>query len=384
MKPRPIVMICFFALSCLAFAGPQNEATPDPEQVETPSTDPLPLLDTAQALGMMEGYNTSNPPATEKTIAASWEEAQSRGLAIGRLQIDWPELEPAPTVYAPGALESELNRMRGRGLQTFLLISVYDSEGPVLPQDLQGKSLDDPEVIRRFKGLMDWVIPMLAANGGYALSISNEADNWFGDLPNLSNQLLTFLQESRAHIKDINPLMAVTVTHAVGNLFRYEDQVLPLVEASDLGAWNFYGNKPLTERPYNATMTEAEIRQKAQKLLDLTGESQILIQELGMHSAGGLGASSLEAQKTFFRVFGQIMDREPRIRAAYLWQMVDWSPELSIMYTGLLRDEEVDPVFLQMYEVVLQSIGLIDYRTGEHKPAWAEFLRWVEHFSNKS
>jgi hypothetical protein len=274
--------------------------------------------------------------------------------------------------------------MRGRGLQTFLLISVYDSEGPVLPQDLQGKSLDDPEVIRRFKGLMDWVIPMLAANGGYALSISNEADNWFGDLPNLSNQLLTFLQESRAHIKDINPLMAVTVTHAVGNLFRYEDQVLPLVEASDLGAWNFYGNKPLTERPYNATMTEAEIRQKAQKLLDLTGESQILIQELGMHSAGGLGASSLEAQKTFFRVFGQIMDREPRIRAAYLWQMVDWSPELSIMYTGLLRDEEVDPVFLQMYEVVLQSIGLIDYRTGEHKPAWAEFLRWVEHFSNKS
>jgi hypothetical protein len=383
MKNHLINTICFMFLAWAAFAGPQEEVPLASEPSGIENTDPLPLLRTAQSLGMIEGYNPSNPPATQAAIASSWEEAQNRGLAIGRLQIDWPELETAPGVYDQEVLERELMGMLDRGLQTFLLISAFDSEGPVFPRDLRGKSIDDPEVISRFKSLMDWVIPMLSARGGYAISISNEADNWFGELPDLPDRLLTFLRETRAHIKDLNPRMAVTVTHAVGNLFLYRDQVLPLVEASDLGAWNFYGSKPLNERPYTAPMTEAEIRQKAQNLLELTGESQLIIQELGMHSGGGLGASSLREQTEFFRVFGEIMDQEPRIRTAYVWQMVDWSPELSMMYTDLLRDEEIDPAFLQMFQAVLQSIGLIDYATGEQKPAWQEFLRWVDHFSQK-
>jgi hypothetical protein len=48
--------------------------------------------------------------------------------------------------------------MQVQGFQTFLLISAFDSEGPVYPPDLLGKSIDDPQLIHRFKALMDWVI----------------------------------------------------------------------------------------------------------------------------------------------------------------------------------------------------------------------------------
>jgi hypothetical protein len=57
--------------------------------------------------------------------------------------------------------------MKSQGLQPFLLISVYDSHGPVLPVDLSGNDLNDPELIQRFKNLMDWVIPLLVEYDGF-------------------------------------------------------------------------------------------------------------------------------------------------------------------------------------------------------------------------
>ena len=59
-------------------------------------------------------------------------------MSVGRLQIDWPELEPAPGTFNQTLLEEELAKMNNQGLQTFLLISAYDSDGPVIPSDLQG------------------------------------------------------------------------------------------------------------------------------------------------------------------------------------------------------------------------------------------------------
>jgi hypothetical protein len=303
-------------------------------------------------------------------------------MAVGRLQIDWPELEPQPGVYDQRVLKEALDEMQVQGFQTFLLISAFDSEGPVYPPDLLGKSIDDPQLIHRFKALMDWVIPLLAEKGGYLIAISNEADNWFGEEPELSGQLLAFLRQIRSHIKGIEPRMAVTVTQSAGNLGLYQEEIRTLAENSDVSAWNFYGTKSPDQPPYTAPKSPEEIRAKVQRLLDFTPSQELVFQELGMHSGGGLASSDPETQAAFFEIFGNIMAAEPRIRTAYLWQLVDWSPQLSGMYVELLNDEVIDPVFLRMYEEVLQSIGLVDYSTGEEKPAWKVFLKWVAYFAD--
>ena len=40
------------------------------------------------------GFNFSNPSATQDSIEARIQEAIKEGMSVGRLQIDWTDLEP--------------------------------------------------------------------------------------------------------------------------------------------------------------------------------------------------------------------------------------------------------------------------------------------------
>ncbi|MFO7969952.1 MAG: hypothetical protein R6U15_07595 [Candidatus Izemoplasmatales bacterium] len=59
----------------------------------------IPLLEGDNRIGIIEGFNPSNPDATTDSIEARWNEAINTGMTVGRLQIDWPELEPSPSTY---------------------------------------------------------------------------------------------------------------------------------------------------------------------------------------------------------------------------------------------------------------------------------------------
>ena len=172
----------------------------------------LPLLNGVNRIGTIQGFNTSNPPATADSMAASWDDAINAGMSVGRLQIDWPELEPSPNTYDKVSFEQRLMEMKAEGLQIFLLISAYDSGEPVVPDDLKEKDFDDPEFIQRFKNLMDWVIPLLVEYDGFLISISNEAENSFGEIPGLDSQILSFLKDIKDYIHQIDENMPVTVT----------------------------------------------------------------------------------------------------------------------------------------------------------------------------
>lgn len=342
-------------------------------------TDPLSLLRGENNIGAIIGFNADNPQTTTDSIEDRWQEARSAGMRSGRIQIDWPDLEPNPNQFDQNALQSRLEDMQSQGLQTFLLISAYDSEGPVLPADLEGRSFDDPELINRFKNLMNWVIPMLAENDGYAISISNEADNIFADLPELPGQLLTFLNESKSHIKSIDDRIAVTITFAEGSLKSNFPGTDALIAACDVACFNFYGSEGTDSSPFNRTLTPAEIRSDIQQMLQIAGDKPILIQELGMHSGSEILASNEEIQRQFFEVFFTEMQKEERIRAAYVFQLVDWSPTLTSSYIQLL--EGLPQEFIDGFEESLNTIGLLHYEDGQRKAAWGEFMRWVEEFA---
>ncbi|MFP4366632.1 MAG: hypothetical protein ACLFQA_06010 [Bacteroidales bacterium] len=102
------------------------------------------------------------------------------------------------------------------------MISAYDSGEPVVSDDLAEKEFDAPEFIQRFKNLMDWVIPLLVEYDGFLISISIEAENFFGEFPNLHKQILSFLLEIKEHIHQINENMAVTAIISEGSLDDYK------------------------------------------------------------------------------------------------------------------------------------------------------------------
>ncbi len=341
----------------------------------------LPLLIGDNRIGIIRGFNPSNPPETLVAMNARWDDAIHAGMTVGRLQIDWPELEPSPNRYDKGSFEERLMEMKAEGLQTFLLISAYDSGGPVVPNDLKEKDFDDPEFIQRFKNLMDWLIPLLLEYDGFLISISNEADNSFGEVPGLDRQILTFLEETKEHIHQIDENMAVTVTFSEGSLDEEKPGINTILAACDVACFNFYGAKSQFTPPlYYVAQTESEIRSDIQRMLDVSGEKLIVIQELGMYSGSTTLNSSQEIQRRFFEVFFSEMKNEERIKAAFNFQLVDWSPEVTELFNKMLEDEGLPQAFIDQFAESLETIGLINYNNGTIKKAWDEFLFWVKEF----
>ncbi|MGK7396324.1 MAG: hypothetical protein ACNS62_17235 [Candidatus Cyclobacteriaceae bacterium M3_2C_046] len=343
----------------------------------------LPLLKGDNRIGTIRGFNPFNPPATVDSIAASWDDAIDAGMSVARLQIDWPELETSPNTYNQASFEQKLIELKSQGLQPFLLISAYDSEGPVIPADLIEKGFDDPELIQRFNNLMNWVIPLLVEYDGFLISISNEPDNSFEDVPGLEDKILAFLLKVKAHIHQLNQDMAVTVTLAEGSLDENKSGIFEILAACDVACWNFYGAKSQFEHPdpyYYLAQTESEIKSDIQRMLNVSGEKNIVIQELGMYSGNTTLNSSQEIQRKFFEVFFREMKNNERLKVAFNFQLVDWSTQVTQIFAQSLVDEGLPKDFIDQFSESLETIGLIAYSSGIRKKAWDEFLFWLTEF----
>ena len=330
----------------------------------TPSTSAsreLPLLGDGQYVSLIRGFNAENPVATTDSIEKRWNEAVAAGMKVGRLQIDWPEMEPEAGSYDKNALSEPLAELEQEQLRPFLLISAYDSEGPVLPEDLEGKALNDEEVLDRFKKLMDWVIPMLTESNGWVIAISNEPDVNLPEERGLKEEVLTFLEVMRDYIHQLQPEMAVTVTMNEGSLKSAVNGVQEIAEVSDVICFNYYGGD---YRGMAYEDIKSSIRIDIENMLALDEGKQLIIQELGMPSGDQLANSSDEIQQLFYRAFFETMEEYPKLRAAVIFQLVDWSPGVIEWISELLREENSAEEFILQYEEILGTIGLIRYEDG--------------------
>ena len=191
-----------------------------------------------------------------------------------------------------------------------------------------------------------------------------------------------FLSEVKEHIRTLDPDMAVTVTFAEGSLDDDTPGIDALLEVCDVACWNFYGAESRVSSPYFVAQTEKEIRSDIRRMLDVSGEKNIVIQELGMYSGNTALNSSRETQLRFFELFFTEMKRTERIKAAYIFQLVDWSPEVTEIFARLLEEEGLPEDFIEQFSESLETIGLIDYDTGERKIAWDEFVFRLEEFDS--
>ena len=334
------------------------------------------MLPAGQYIGLFWGFNPSHPPATADSLQARLAEAHAAGLAIDRLQIDWPELEPAEGVYDTTALLEPLLALQAQGLRPMLTISAYDSDGPVLPAYLEGRDFDEARLLDAFARLMDWVVPLLVAHDGWAIAIANEPETGFEDSRRLPRQMETFLRQTRQHIHAREPRLAVTITFNADSRHTHRREMTRILAQADVASFNLYGSGlfPM-DAPYSAAENEAAL----DDLLALAGDRQMVFQELGMHSDSSLLNSSEAIQAAFFETVFARMAQEPRLRAAYVFQLVDWSPE-TLAFFNSVYEPDTPGWFIEQYSTVLASIGLVDYHSGRRKAAWATVRHWLERF----
>lgn len=352
----------------------------------------IPRLAPGPHMGFIEGFDDlrTGPDGINRARIAHRlrKQAIKSGMTIGRAQFDWRDLETAPGVYDQEFLDSALRYAGRGGISVFVTFSTIDTEEATLPDYLTGPdglplggSFSGPEITRRFHAFLDWFVPQLKDYNVFALALGNEVDSPISDGRIVASDAAQHYINAIAHAKPLDPDLAFTVTlsgWANRTLPAFTDQV---VDAFDIVSFNYYClNRRLKVN------TEKGWRNNIKAWKETAGDKQIFIQELGCpvgfgHAADGpladrqnrIGGSA-DLQARFFTYFANAFVRDPQLRAATVFQLFDWSPDLASSFGDMLRDEGVIATGNRLEEWLATS-GMCRWSDGSCRLGW---LAWSE------
>ncbi len=343
----------------------------------------LPLLPPGQHLSIIKGFEELQPELDAKAEAYIGE-AISRGMKIGRVQTDWGILEPEAGKYVKAELERALQDQKSKGLKPFISLTTMDTGGYSMPpfymedggEKLKGgMTMGSPEITAGFNRLLDWLVPLCKEYDVWAISIANEPETMFEEFPGEIEGLSTFLRSARQHAHSLNPDLAITVTLGAGAVLDNERWIKRLVAESDIATFNYYA---LNHNTLDVLGDMALVKAHIKQLMAAAGDRYVVIQELGC-PAGYEGKpstmrASLEKQKRFFETMAESIAAHPKLRAAFVFQLVDWSPELAKWFNESLLGEEAAGSTGDKLTEWIMTTGLIRFADGEARPAWPIFL----------
>jgi hypothetical protein len=301
-------------------------------------------------------------------------------MDVARIHLDWASLEVAPGRYNEEELREQLEKFAELGLSPMLSIYTVDSEGYVLPDDLlidgltivDGMSIDDPAIVSRYKALLDWAVPMAQEYGVWAITIANEPGFPAEDLPEQKASFVNFWRAARDHIHALDDELPVTVTIAADTVANQPAFAASVLEIVDVACFNYYA---VGQDTVEETLIDVQADMTA--LLAAADGKHVIFQELGSYSGYAENSrvgSSEQKQANFFDAAFQIIRSTERLRAAFVFQLHDPSPEVGALYTDLLRQEGIDEDFILSFEEKLLTIGLIRFEDGRHKLALEKFM----------
>jgi len=339
-----------------------------------PNPATLPLLPSGSFVSTIISFE-SLPPTIDFATQTRWHEAISAGMQVARIHLDWADVEPVPEQYDTSALKDRLLQLEADGLRPFVALYAMDTEGMVMPSDLQapflsGAEIDDSLILRRYRKLLDWAAPMIVRHGGWGLSIANEVDDYLLANPAKTTHVANFYRNARAYVHALSPALAVTATHSQIALLPGASHYPALAQELDFACFNYYPIDFSVMQVYEPTLQR--VNADIQKMLTAANGKQLVLQELGCPAgyadSSYVGSSALTQQQFFANVFS-VLRTEPRFRVAFVFQMVDWSPGLVAQVYG----PPENPFGFALKEWLVTS-GLITYDSATARPAWSVFI----------
>lgn len=384
------ILAVHLALSCRTQVSDPAKHPDDTGTVTDTSTPPpivsdLPILPAGNHLGVWPTYEAP-PEVTAAALEDHWQRSLSSGMRIARVHVGWDQIELAPGRFDTSQLVEDLGAATADGLAVHLLIETVDSDGLSLPSDLvvegepyglvDGRRLDDPLIVDRFTALLDAVVPILDRHDVFAISVANEPDCYLDDVAPDSAEglawvesLAGFLTSARERVQESHPEIGVAMTLRQGSLEKGIDTLGPIIEAGDVAVFNYYC-QDLSFQVQPASVVSDEL----EELVSASSGRPIVLQEMGC-PAGAIPSTigATEAQQAdFYAEVGRWMASREEIRAAFAFQMVDWSPELSAAYAEAYAEAGYPELGAQIAEI-LGTIGLLRYTDGSERPAWDAF-----------
>jgi hypothetical protein len=149
----------------------------------------------------------------------------------------------------------------------------------------------------------------------------------------------------------------------------------------DVALFNYYGLNPFTLQVED----DFKLKKYMADAARVADGRQFIIQEWGCpggyEDKPSVMNASLERQREYFAQTAEVMLAEPKFRAAFVFELVDWSPELVTMFNDMLTQDVEDKSelgFLPPLTEWLRTTGLARYEDGSARPGWYAFLDSID------
>lgn len=309
-------------------------------------------------------------------------------MQTARIQLDWGDLDLGEGRFDEAELREALESNQAQGLSSYVGIYAIDTEGLVVPVDLVdvdsptglagSRSLNHPDVLARYRAVLDWAVPMIVRHGGYALSIANEPEGYVEDRPSEDHPVRDFYRAAIDHAQSLDNDLATTVTFTSAVLFDKPSFFDEVVEMVDVVSYNYYCVDTGREQYSIRRPVEETVVRDFDVLVDEAKAKEVVLHELGCPAGWtdrpALLGSDEETQRRFFRKAFSELQTRPSIRVAVVFQMVDWSEALfDSLYRAPLESEGLPPRFVDSFEEWLTTSGFLTFE-GQERKSWQTFL----------
>jgi hypothetical protein len=244
-----------------------------------------------------------------------------------------------------------------------------------IPPDLIGLSFDEPVFVQRLSDFLSAFAERYAGQLHY-LSIGNEVNNYFATHRDEIPAYRFAFEQTRDAIHEVNPHLPV------GIIFAYHDaetldaiDVIQELNRGDYVAYTMY----LYNEGFHFWRDPAEIGGYLDRMLDLVGDTPVVITETGWSTATELDGSE-EGQAEYVREFFSALDeRRERIGFVSWFAMHDPTPESCERdgFTFFEPGTEPSGEYMDAFVTFICYFGL-RHSDGTPKPAWKNWVQQVD------
>ena len=360
-KPWVLLVIAALLGSLLACDGPTEipkTAANDPNEKNPPLINLVPRGDRRLEIDITDAENGDY----DQSIAL----VKEVGAESVSLSVFWDEIETSPGVFAsdPNWLEISNLYYPGQDIQLSLVISVLDTTEIRLPSDLAEKTFSDPEIISRFKILLDYIKSQIPDLKLTSLAIGNEIDGVLGNNSGAWEQYEAFFTPAAIYARELWPEVPV------GTKIMFEG----LTGSTSEYAWALNLNADAVMVTYyplagDFTVKDPEvILEDFNRITEMYPDKEIHFAEIG-YPTSKTNNSSPEQQAAFIRNMFTAWDEHASQITVLSYSWLTDLPQASVKeyedYYGL-----TDPAFAEF----LRTLGLRTYPgSGEDKTGFQVF-----------
>ncbi len=303
----------------------------------------------------------------EGDFDALFNESLEAGNETQVLSMDWRDIETSPETFEPQANYLAIANYfySAQKMPIHVILRPIHTSQKVVPSDLFSLPLDDPQMITRFKKLLDWVEGQITKVELVSLTIGSEIDIYLWGDAQRWEEWIRFYSEAAAYAREKFPgtLISCETTFAAFTGADL-DRLRRLHQHSDAIGVSYY---PMQNKLASVKLPQA-VHTDFATAVNTIEDKPVFFYQIGYPSSPAL-QSSLQQQAEFITETFKAWDAHANRIRLLNFQWMHEAPNHGVQkYVDYYKYDS------QSFRAFLGSLGLQSW-TGEPKPAWEQLKK---------